>query len=107
MAKKRDEGRPLRASDAKVKLADEDEKSRDKIAEELFVKVLIRLDPSEEHLLTRIANKMRLLDKSFKIKNTGYKKMNNLAKKFERKGWFKTKKNQDGHLIINDLEVGI
>ncbi|MBW1650060.1 MAG: NYN domain-containing protein [Deltaproteobacteria bacterium] len=98
---------PLGAKDTGENRKGEDEKTRDKIAEELFVKVVIRLDPSEEHLLNGIANKMRLLDKSFKIKNTGYKKMNILAKEFEKKGWFKTKKNKDGHLMVKDLEIGV
>jgi hypothetical protein len=71
----------------------------------LFKRVLISLDPSEEHLLTAIANKMRQLDKSFKIKNTSYKKMTTLAKEFEKKGWFRTTKNKDGHLMIIDLEA--
>jgi len=61
--------------------------------------------PPREHLLTVIANKMRQLDKSFKIKNTAYKKMTTLAKEFEKKGWFKSIKNKEGHLIIIDLDV--
>lgn len=80
-------------------------KTKDDIADELFQKVLISLDPSVEHLLNAIANKMRQLDKSFKIKNTNYKKMTTLAKEFEKKGWLKTHKNKDGHLIITDIEV--
>jgi uncharacterized LabA/DUF88 family protein len=83
---------------------EEDEKAKDNIADELFKKVLVSLDPSEEHLLNVIANKMRQLDKSFKIKNTSYNKMTTLAKEFEKKGWFKTKRNVDGHLMIKDLE---
>jgi uncharacterized LabA/DUF88 family protein len=83
----------------------EDESAKDNIAEELFKKVLISLDPSEEHFLNAIANKMRQLDKSFKIKNTTYKKMTTLAKEFEKRGWFKTKKNIEGHLMIKDLEA--
>jgi hypothetical protein len=83
----------------------QDEKSKDDIAEELFKRVLISLDPSEEHLLNAIANKMRQLDKSFKIKNTSYKKMTTLAKECERKGWFKTKKTIDGHHTIKDIEI--
>ncbi len=82
-----------------------DEQTRDKVAEELFIKVLISLDPSEEHLLNAIANKMRQLNKSFKVKNTSYKRMTTLAKEFEKKGWFTTKKNADGHLLIKDLEA--
>ncbi|PIE33413.1 NYN domain-containing protein [candidate division KSB3 bacterium] len=82
-----------------------DEETRDTVAEELFIKVLISLDPSEEHLLNAIANKMRQLNKSFKIKNTSYKRMTTLAKEFEKKGWFKTKKNADGHLLLSDLEA--
>lgn len=78
---------------------------KDKIAKELFIKVLVRLDPSETHLLNGIANKMRQLDKSFKIRNTSYKKMTLLAKEFEAKGWLKTKKNKEGHLMITDLEA--
>lgn len=81
------------------------EDTKDKIAKELFMKVLVRLDPSEKHLLNGIANKMRQLDKSFKIRNTNYKKMATLAKEFENKGWLKTKKNKDGHLMITDLEA--
>ena len=83
----------------------EDDKAKDEIAEELFGKVLISLDPSEEHFLNAIANKMRQLDKSFKIKNTSYKKMTTLAKEFEKKGCFKTMKNKDGHLMIKDIET--
>jgi hypothetical protein len=45
------------------------------------------------------------LDKSFKVKNTSYKKMTTLAKEFEKKGWFRTIKNKEGHLIIIDLDV--
>jgi uncharacterized LabA/DUF88 family protein len=78
---------------------------KDNIAKELFMKVLVRLDPSEKHLLNGIANKMRQLDKSFKIRNTSYKKMTTLAKEFETKGWLKTQKNKDGHLMITDLEA--
>ncbi|CCK81903.1 MULTISPECIES: NYN domain-containing protein [Desulfobacula] len=81
------------------------ETAKDKIAKELFMKVLVRLEPSEKHLLNGIANKMRQLDKSFKIRNTSYKKMTTLAKEFEKKGWFKTRKNKDGHLMIQDLEA--
>ena len=81
------------------------ERTKDKTAEELFKRVLISLDPSEEHLLTVIANKMRQLDKSFKVKNTSYKKMTTLARQFEKEGWFKTTKNKDGHLMIIDLDV--
>jgi len=80
-------------------------KGKDKTAKELFTKVLVRLDPSEKHLLNGIANKMRQLDKSFKITNTSYKKMSALAKEFENKGWLKTKKNKDGHLMIQDLSA--
>jgi uncharacterized LabA/DUF88 family protein len=82
-----------------------EEDGKDKIAKELFMKVLVRLDPSEKHLLNGIANKMRQLDKSFKIRNTSYKKMSALAKEFETKGWLKTKKNKDGHLMVTDLEA--
>jgi len=78
--------------------------SKDHIAMGLFRKVLMSLNPSEEHLLNPIANKMRQLDKSFKIKNTSYKKMTTLAKEFEKKGWYKTKRDADGHLMITDLE---
>ena len=78
---------------------------KDETARELFTKVLVRLDPSEKHLLNGIANKMRQLDKSFKIRNTSYKKMTTLAKEFEDKGWLKTKKNKDGHLMVQDLSA--
>ena len=84
---------------------EDDLNSKGKTVEDLFKRVLMSLDPSAEHLLTVVANKMRQLDKSFKIKNTSYKKMTTLAKEFERKGWFKTIKNKDGHLIIIDLDV--
>ncbi len=84
---------------------DECESPKNRIADDLFKRVLISLDPSEQHPLNFIANKMRQLDKSFKIKNTNYKKMSNLAKQFEKKGWFKTIKNQEGHLMIMDLDV--
>lgn len=79
--------------------------AKDEIAKDLFMKILIRLEPSEKHLLNGIANKMRQLDKSFKIRNTSYKKMTTLAKEFEAKGLFKTKKNKDGHLMIQDLDA--
>jgi len=78
---------------------------KDKTAKELFSKVLVSLDPSEKHLLNGIANRMRQLDKSFKITNTSYNKMSTLAKEFEDKGWLKTKKNKDGHLMIQDLSA--
>jgi hypothetical protein len=84
---------------------EEGESTKDKTAEELFKRVLVSLDPSQEHQLTVIANKMRQLDKSFKIKNTGYKKMASLAKEFEKKGWFKAIKNKEGHMMISDLDV--
>jgi uncharacterized LabA/DUF88 family protein len=84
---------------------EEPDRTKDKTAEDLFKRVLISLDPSEEHLLTVIANKMRQLDKSFKVKNTSYKKMTTLARQFEKKGWFKTIKNKEGHLMIIDLDV--
>lgn len=84
---------------------EEDEASRSTVADDLFKRVLVSLDPSEQHPLNSIANKMRQLDKSFKIKNTHYKKMTNLAKQFEKQGWFKTVKNKEGHLMIMDLDV--
>ena len=83
----------------------EPKSARDESAEEIFIKVLISLDPSESHSLNVIANKMRQLDKSFKIKNTRYKKMTTLAKEFEKRGWFKTQKHPDGHLMVYDLET--
>jgi hypothetical protein len=92
-------------AEKKPQKQEEDEKVKDSIAIELFKRVLVSLDPSDEHLLTAIANKMRQLDKSFKIKNTNYKKMTTLAKEFEKKGWFKAIKNKDGHLMIIDLDV--
>lgn len=84
---------------------EEQEPTKDTTAADLFKRVLSSLDPSDDHLLTAIANKMRQLDKSFKIKNTTYKKMTTLAKEFEKRGWFKTTKNKDGHLMIIDLEI--
>jgi uncharacterized LabA/DUF88 family protein len=93
------------AEERKPQTEDADVESKDKTAQELFKRVLISLDPSEEHLLIAIANKMRQLDKSFKIKNTSYKKMTTLAKEFEKKGWFKAVKNKEGHLMISDLDV--
>ncbi|MHC1743636.1 MAG: NYN domain-containing protein [Syntrophobacteraceae bacterium] len=84
---------------------EESESAKNKIADDLFKRVLISLDPSEQHQLNAIANKMRQLDKSFKIKNTNYKKMTNLAKQFEKKGWFKTVKSKEGHLMLMDLDV--
>lgn len=84
---------------------DEGPLPKDHIAVSLFRKVLLSLNPSEEHLLNPIANKMRQLDKSFKIKNTGYKKMTTLARELEKKGWYKTKRDADGHLMIIDLDV--
>ncbi len=95
----------LAAGEKRPPLEEEGESAKDKTAEELFKRVLVSLDPSEEHQLTVIANKMRQLDKSFKIKNTGYKKMTNLAKEFEKKGWFKAIKNKEGHMMIIDLDV--
>jgi len=76
----------------------------DESADELFTKVLISLDPSQNYSLNVVANKMQQLDKSFKIKNTRYKKMTTLAKEFEKRGWFKTQKHAEGHLMIMDLE---
>lgn len=93
------------AEGAKVQPDEEDEASRSTVADDLFKRVLVSLDPSEQHPLNSIANKMRQLDKSFKIKNTHYKKMTNLAKQFEKQGWFKTVKNKEGHLMIMDLDV--
>lgn len=93
------------AEERKSPPEDTDVESKDKTAEELFKRVLISLDPSEEHLLISVANKMRQLDKSFKIKNTSYKKMTTLAKEFEKKGWFKAVKNKEGHMMISDLDV--
>jgi hypothetical protein len=95
----------LDAEGKKVHPVDEDEASKNKIADELFKRVLISLDPSEKHPLNFIANKMRQLDKSFKIKNTNYKRMTNLAKQFEKIGWFKAIKTKEGHLMIMDLDV--
>jgi len=93
------------ASDEKKPRSEEaDERTKDKIAETLFKKVFTSLDPSEEHFLNTVSNKMRQLDKSFRIKNTRYKKMTTLAREFEKKGWFKTRRNKDGHLIITELE---
>jgi hypothetical protein len=91
--------------ESKLPKAEDNGETKGKTAEDLFKTVLLSLDPSAEHLLTVVANKMRQLDKSFKVKNTIYKKMTTLAKEFERKGWFKTIKNKDGHLIIIDLDV--
>jgi uncharacterized LabA/DUF88 family protein len=92
-------------SEVRSEKEEEPERTKDKTAEDLFKTVLLSLDPSEEHLLTVIANKMRQLDKSFKVKNTSYKKMTTLAKQFEKRGWFKTSKNKDGHLMLIDLDV--
>ncbi|MCK5145327.1 NYN domain-containing protein [bacterium] len=82
----------------------ETQSARDQGADELFTQVLISLDPSQAHSINVISNKMRQLNKSFKIKNTRYKKMTTLAKEFEKRGWFKTEKHVDGHLMIIDLE---
>jgi uncharacterized LabA/DUF88 family protein len=95
----------LLTGEKKPQKEEEPDRTKDKTAEELFKTVLVSLDPSEEHLLTVIANKMRQLDKSFKVKNTSYKKMTTLAKQFEKKGWFKAIKNKEGHLMIIDLDV--
>jgi len=97
--------KPLKAEEKVPPKEEDEEKAKDDIANELFKKVLISLDASEEHKINAIANKMRQLNKSFKIKNTKYKKMTTLAKDFEKKGWFKTHKNKDGHLIITDIEA--
>ena len=101
--KSREEG--MKTGEKKPQRDEETERSKDKTAEELFKRVLISLDPSEEHLLIAIANKMRQLDKSFKIKNTTFKKMTTLAKEFEKKGCFKSIKNKDGHLMITDIDL--
>lgn len=93
------------AGEKKPQKEEEPARTKDKTAADLFKRVLSSLDPSGDHLLTAIANKMRQLDKSFKIKNTTYKKMTTLAKEFEKRGWFKTVKNKDGHLMIIDLDV--
>ena len=81
-----------------------EKQTKDRIARDLFFRVLKSLDPSKDHLLTSIANKMRQLDKSFKIKNTGFKRMTTLAKEFEKENWYKTLKNKDGHLLIHALD---
>jgi len=98
------EGSPA-PEEKKPQPEEEPERTKDMTAADLFKRVLISLDPSDEHLLTAIANKMRQLDKSFKIKNTTYKKMTTLAKEFEKRRWFKTIKNKEGHLILIDLDV--
>lgn len=84
---------------------EEDARTRDKSAEDLFRRVLMSLGSSEDHLLTAVSNKMRQLDKSFKIKNTSYRKMASLAKDFEKKGWLKTVKNADGQLGVTDVDI--
>ncbi|MBN2008750.1 NYN domain-containing protein [candidate division KSB1 bacterium] len=89
----------------KTKPKSSDGNAKDDIARELFIRVLKSLDPSKDHLLITIANKMRQLDKSFKIKNTSFKKMTVLAKEFEKDEWFKSLKNKDGHLLIHDLDM--
>ncbi|MDD2390616.1 MAG: NYN domain-containing protein [Desulfobacterales bacterium] len=96
---------PLKGDEKTPPKEEKEERVKDDIADELFKKVLISLDTNVEHKINAIANKMRQLDKSFKIKNTNYKKMTTLAKEFEKKGWFKTHKNKDGHLIITDIET--
>jgi uncharacterized LabA/DUF88 family protein len=84
---------------------DEDARPQDKTAEQLFKRVLLSLGHGEDHLLTVVSNKMRQLDKSFKIKNTSYKKMTSLAKEFERKGWLKTVKGADGQLGVTEVDI--
>lgn len=96
---------PKEGSTKTIRTKMDREKVKDKIAEDLFIKVLVSLDPSKEQLLNPIANKMRQLDKSFKIKNTSYKKMTTLAKELEKKGFFRTMKDDDGHLLIIDLDA--
>jgi hypothetical protein len=45
------------------------------------------------------------LDKSFKIKNTSYRKMTSLAKEFAKKGWLKTVKSTDGQLGVTEVDI--
>ncbi len=74
-------------------------------AKKLFVQVLRNLDQNEEYLVNSIGNKMRQLDKSFKITKTSYKRFANLIKEVEQDGLIKTHKNQQGHLLISEINV--
>ena len=74
-------------------------------AKKLFVQVLRNLDQNEEYLVNTIGNKMRQLDKSFKITKTSYKRFANLVKEVEQEGLIKTHKNQQGHLLISEINV--
>ena len=93
--------KPSNTEDPKIEIVN----PRDRLADDLFIRVLISLDPSEDHNVNSISNKMRQLDKSFKIKNTRYKRMATLVREFERKGLFKTHKSKDGHLLLTDLNA--
>ena len=70
------------------------------IATNLFTKVLVRFAPGQKYLLNEILNKMREIDSSFKISNTRFKKMKNIAKEFENNGLIKTQKNKNGQLLV-------
>jgi uncharacterized LabA/DUF88 family protein len=74
-------------------------------ARELFQKVLRNLDQNEEYLVNSVGNKMRQLDKSFKITKTSYKRFANLVKEFEQKGLIKTRKSQRGHQVISEINI--
>ena len=74
-------------------------------AKKLFVQVLRNLDQNKEYLVNSIGNKMRQLDKSFKITKTSYKRFANLLKEVEQDGLIKTRKNQQGHLLISEINV--
>jgi uncharacterized LabA/DUF88 family protein len=74
-------------------------------ARELFIKVLRNLDQNEEYLVNSIGNKMRQLDKSFKITKTSYKRFANLVKEVEQEGLIKTRKGQRGHQVISEITI--
>ena len=97
------QSKPRQASKQTVALT----RTKEEQARELFIKVLQRLDPTEEYLVSSIGNKMRQLDKSFKITKTKYKKLMNLAKELENAGTITTEKNQRGHLVIKDIEISV
>jgi hypothetical protein len=79
----------------------ENDSPADRKATELFTIVLARLSPGVNYFLNETFNKMISFDKSFKISETKYKNMRNLAKEFEDNGLIKTEKNEHGQSMFN------
>lgn len=102
----KEKGRKPQAGKAAQKSFSPNEKMvKSAYAKKLFVQVLRNLDQNEEYLVNSIGNKMRQLDKSFKITKTSYKRFANLVKEVEQEGLIKIRKNQQGHLLISEINV--